>query len=136
MLRDKKAQVFVEFFILALVSITIFMIFLASGIKYGDSIKEKNTLERMELLLEDFKLKVLVAADSVSDFESEIILPDTINDKEYQVDLEKSVIIIQLEYDNNSDLVASKLLPDLTGEVQKGCNLITKTDEGIEVGPC
>lgn len=134
MSKKKRAQVFIEFFLIFLVGMIAFLLFLIVGIKYLDSLKEKHDLESMESISTDFKMRALIASQSTSDFSSIIVLPDKINDKDYDVYLENSVLIFKIIGEDQTRTVL-EMLPSITGIVQKGCNLLMKDDDGLKVEP-
>jgi len=137
LLKKKKGQVFIEFFFIFLIAMIAFILFLAVGIRYWDSLKANHDSQIVNQLLDDFKLKVLAASNAESDFNSTMEFPARINEYNYNINLEDSVLIIEITTGSSGELVSdAKALPEITGTVQKDrCNLITKNDTEIHVEP-
>jgi hypothetical protein len=109
----------------------VFLIILAIMTRLADSGIDDMEIKKLENVAEGVRKAVVLAEESGTDFQSSIEIPRTLDGVPLGVLLDEDVDIIYVKNNlTNHSVVMS--IPDVTGNILPGCNIIKKT--GGKVG--
>ncbi len=129
----KRSQFTVEFMFIFTIAFLIFLVLVTIIIQFVDSSRTKMQFDRFDSFAEGIQKNFLLARDSGTGFAVTLNLPDTIDGYSYTISNEKDAVFIQ---DSDAGILAYRIIPNSTGMLKKGCNMITKENSVIKIEEC
>lgn len=121
-----KAQFTMEFMLLFTFAFFMFLLILAIMTRFADSGIDSMEIQKLENIAEGVRRAVALAEESGTDFQSSIEIPRNIDGVPLGIILDDQVDIIYVKNNlTNHSIVMS--IPDVTGSILPGCNIIRKT---------
>lgn len=115
----------------------VFMVFLgmtALLTRYVEKGQNSIEKERLESFAKTIQNEIYLAYKSPGQFTSKVYIPGTIDGQDFKIGMEPGSDYLYITLSGNESIY--KALPNVTGDIQKGCNNITKKDGAVHVQVC
>ncbi len=129
----KRSQLTVEFMFIFAMAFLIFLVLVTIIIQFVDSSRTNMQQDRFDSFAEGIQKNFQLAKDSGTGFAVTMVLPQKIGGYDYTISNEPDVVYIQ---DQQTGILAYRIIPNSTGTLQKGCNRITKEKGVIKIEAC
>jgi len=131
----KKAQFTLEFMLLFLVAFMIFLILLTFVVKFVEHSTERAEEKRLVTFAESVRNHIMIAYDSGEGFTVELDVPAIVDGTPINITMDDGAdILYVMSRMTNKTII--KMLPDISGELEIGCNKIYKRDGVINIEDC
>lgn len=129
LLRNRKAQVAIEFIVLIVVLFSVFMVYTISTRKKMDEIRDKKEYVLLKDITKTAQNEILMAVKVEDGYQREFELPEILDNINYTINITNGVLIM-----GRTELHDISLpIPWVNGTLQKGTNIIRKENGNVKV---
>jgi|SRR3989344_5796073 len=131
-MRNKKGQLSIEFIMIIGAAMFFFLILFAT---FNSILSERGTQRTNEAFFEfaeSIQQEIALAHETSDGYERSFLLPETVNQRDYTVEIEGSWIIMKSD-DERVSLALSVL--NVTGDLQMGTNIIRNVNGEVFLNP-
>jgi hypothetical protein len=129
-----RAQFSLEFILIFVIAFLIFLGLLSLLTFLVEDTYKGSEQSKLDILAESVKRHLLLAHNSGTEFEARLNLPANLEGMEYNISIDMNNTLVVFNDENK--IASYKNLPEVSGQLQKGCNRILKRQGVIQLGPC
>lgn len=130
-----RAQYTMEFILVFTLVFMAFVLMVVLVTNYVGSIRSGAEAARLNSLAEDVRKNIMIAYETRADIEIRVTLPQTAQGLAYSIWIDAQADVLHLQ-NSGLGIAVVKHLPDVSGQIQKGCNIIEKNGAQVDVSPC
>jgi len=127
---QNRSQITVEFMLIFSMAFLVFLVLVLIITQYVDESNTQSEKDRMDAFAESIRKNIMLAKNSGSGYEVKVSIPEKLDGYEYDIFADGDILYVKNIQSGN---LVYRIIPNVSGNFQKGCNRIYKDNKGIYI---